>query len=149
VGSALISEAHIRHFSRKRFQFLERSPFEIEQILFGQQQGQGPQTSNPPYQTPPTFPEGQAEPGAQIPPDTQAPPPEQMSSRQVEGQIVKGFRAEPALRGTNIDAEVNDTSVVLKGSVDTMTQHDLAHRIAQSHAGNRKVVDRITVRQQA
>jgi hypothetical protein len=118
-------------------------------ILFAQQQGQGPQTSNPPYQTPPTFPEGQAKPGAQIPPDTQAPPPEQMSSRQVEGQTVNSLRAEPALRGTNIDAEVNDTSVVLKGSVDTMTQHDLALRIAKSHAGNRKVVDRIKVRQQA
>jgi hypothetical protein len=118
-------------------------------ILFAQQQGQGPSTNNPPYQTPPTFPEGQAKPGAQIPPDTQAPPPEQMSSRQVEGQIMKSFRAEPALGGSNIDAEVDDTSVVLKGSVDTMAQHDLAIRIAQSHAGNRKVVDRIEVRQQA
>jgi hypothetical protein len=118
-------------------------------ILFAQQQGQGPSTSNPPYQTPPTFPEGQAKPGAQIPPDTQAPPPEQLSNRQVEGQIVDGFRAEPELRGTNVDAEVADTSVMLKGSVDTMTQHDLALRIAHSHAGNRKVVDRIKVREQA
>jgi osmotically-inducible protein OsmY len=116
--------------------------------LFAQQPGQAPSTSNPPYQTPPTFPQGQAKPGAQIPPDTQAPPPEQMSNQHVEGQIVDGFRAEPALGGTNIDAEVDDNSVVLKGSVDTMTQHDLALRIAQSRAGNRKVVDRIKVRQQ-
>jgi osmotically-inducible protein OsmY len=116
-------------------------------ILFAQQPGQGPSTINPPYQTPPTFPEGQSKPGAQIPPDTQAPPPEQMSNHQVEGQIVDSFRAEPALGGTNIDAEVDNTSVVVKGSVDTMTQHDLARRIAQSHAGNRKVVDRIKLRQ--
>src|SRR4051794_17187775 len=90
-----------------------------------QQPGQGPSTSNPPYQTPPTFPEGQAKPGAQIPPDTQAPPTEPSSNRQVEGQIVDGFRAEPALSGTNIDAEVADTSIVIKGSVETITQHDV------------------------
>ena len=48
-------------------------------------------------------------------PDTQALPPEQMSSRQVEGQIVDSFRAEPALGGTNIDAEVATPRSCSKG----------------------------------
>jgi hypothetical protein len=114
----------------------------LETIVLAQQQGQ------PPYQTPPTFPEGRQTPGAQMPPDTEAPPPETMSSEKVEGQILDQLRAEPSLSATNIDARVDDNSVVLTGSVDTMIQHDLAVRIAQSNAGDRKVVDRIKVKQQ-
>jgi hypothetical protein len=111
-------------------------------IVFAQQ-GQPPPTTSPPYQTPPTFPEGRQTPREQMPPDTQAPPPQTMSRERVEGQILKQLREEPSLSGTNIDARADDNSVVLTGSVDTMTQHDVAVRIAQSNAGNRKVVDRI------
>lgn len=100
----------------------------------------------PPYQTPHTFPEGrQSRRG--LPPDTQAPAPQTMSSKQVEGQIVKQLRDEPGLSGTNIDATVDDNSVVLTGTVDSITQRDLAIRIAQSNAGDRNVVDRIKVQQ--
>jgi osmotically-inducible protein OsmY len=112
-----------------------------------QQQGQPPTTTNPPYQTPPTFPEGQQTPSQQMPPDTQAPPPEAMSSQKVEGLIVDKLRAEPRLSSTNVDAKVDDNSVVLTGSVDTVEQHDLAVRIAQANAGDRYVVDRINVTQ--
>ena len=95
----------------------------------------------PPYQTPHTFPEGrQSRRG--LPLDTQAPAPQTMSSKQVEGQIVKQLRDEPGLSGTNID-----NSVVLTGTVDSITQRDLAIRIAQSNAGDRNVVDRIKVQQ--
>ena len=117
-------------------------------IVFAQQQGQPPQTTNPPYQTPPTFPEGRQAPGQQMPPDTQAPPPQTMSSQKVEGQILDQLKAEPTLSGTNIDARVDNDSVVLTGSVDTLAQHDLAVQIAQSNAGNRRIVDKIKVKQQ-
>jgi hypothetical protein len=117
-------------------------------IVLAQQQGQSPPTANPPYQTPPTFPEGRQTPREQMPPDTQAPPHKTMSSEQVEGQILSQLQAEPSLSGTNVYARVDDNSVVLTGSVDTMTQLDLAVRIAQSSAGDRKVVDRIKVKQQ-
>ena len=117
-------------------------------IVVAQQQGQPPPTTNPPYQTPPTFPEGRQTPGQQMPPDTQAPPAQTMSSQKVEGQILQQFRAESTLSGTNIDARVNDNSVVLSGNVDTLAQHDLAIQIAQSNAGNRRIVDRIKVKQQ-
>jgi osmotically-inducible protein OsmY len=83
-----------------------------------------------------------------MPPDTQALPPQAMSSEQVEGQILNQLKAEPTLSSTNVDARVDDGSVVLTGSVDTMTQHDLAIRIAQSNAGDRRVVDKIKVKQQ-
>lgn len=117
-------------------------------IVLAQQQGQPPPTTTPPYQTPPTFPEGRQNPRGQMPPDTQAPPAQTMSSQRVEGQILQQFRAEPTLSGTNIDARVDDNSVVLSGNVDTLAQHDLAIQIAQSNAGNRRIVDKINVKQQ-
>ena len=117
-------------------------------IVLAQQQGQPPPTTNPPYQTPPTFPEGRQAPGQQMPPDTQAPPAQTMSSQRVEGQILDQLKAEPTLSGTNIDARVDNDSVVLTGSVDTLAQHDLAVQIAQSNAGSRRIVDKIKVKQQ-
>jgi hypothetical protein len=117
-------------------------------IVLAQQQGQPPPTTNPPYQTPPTFPEGHQAPGQQMPPDTQAPPAQTMSSQRVEGQILDQLKAEPTLSGTNIDARVDHDSVVLTGSVDTLAQHDLAVQVAQSNAGNRRIVDHIKVKKQ-
>jgi BON domain-containing protein len=117
-------------------------------VVLAQQQGQPPQTTTPPYQTPPTFPEGRQRPLEQMPPDTKAPPPQAMSSERVERQILEQFKAEPTLSVTNIDARVDDDSVVLTGTVDTMTQHDIAVRIAQAKAGDRRIVDKITIRQQ-
>jgi len=61
-----------------------------------------------------------------------------MSTQRVEGQILDQLRAEPSLSSTNIDARVDDNSVVLTGNVDTLAQHDLALQIAQSNAGNRQ-----------
>jgi BON domain-containing protein len=115
---------------------------------FAQQQGQPPPTTSPPYQTPPTFPEGRQTPRAQMPPDTEAPPPQTMSTQQVEQQITQRFSSEPELSKSNIDAKVDDNSVVLTGSVDTEVQHDLALRIARSYAGDRRIVDKVKVKQQ-
>jgi osmotically-inducible protein OsmY len=112
-------------------------------VVLAQQQGQPPPTT-----TPPTFPEGRQTPREQMPPDTQAPPAQTMSSQQVEGQILQQFREEPTLSGTNIDAKVNDSSVVLSGNADSLAQHDLAIQIAQSNAGGRRIVDRIKVKRQ-
>lgn len=109
---------------------------------FAQQQEQPPPTTSPPYQTPPTFPEGR------MPPDTEAPPPQTMSTEQVEQQITERLSSEPELSKSNIDAKVDDNSVVLTGSVDSEGQHHLAVHIAQSYAGDRRIVDKIKVKQQ-
>jgi osmotically-inducible protein OsmY len=108
-----------------------------------QQQGQIPPTT-----TPPTFPEGRHTQREPLPPDTMAPPAETKSSDQVEAQILDQLKAEPTLAGSNIDAHVDDNAVVLTGNVVTMEQHALALHIAQSRAGERKVVDKIKVKQQ-
>jgi osmotically-inducible protein OsmY len=83
-----------------------------------------------------------------MPPDTPAPPAQTMPSQRVEGQILDQLKAEPTLSGTNIDARVDNDSVVLTGSVDTLAQRDLAVQVAQSNAGNRRIVDHIKVKQQ-
>lgn len=105
-------------------------------------------TNQPPYTTPPTFPEDQA-PRQEMPPDTQAPPPRALSTAQVEQQIQDKLNNEPALANTNVGVETDDKSVTLTGTVNTNAQHDLALRIAQSYAGDRAIVDKIKVKQQA
>lgn len=107
------------------------------------QQGQPP-----PSRTPPSFPEERQFPNQQMPPDTQAPSPETISTEQVEQQITHHLVSEPALANTNIDAKVDDNSVVLTGTVDTDRQHHLAVQIAQTYGGGRQVVDKIKLRQQ-
>jgi BON domain len=102
----------------------------------------------PPYTTPPTFPDDQAS-RQEMPPDTKAPPPQGLSTAQVEQQIQDKFNSEPVLANTNVGVKTDDKSVTLTGTVDTDAQHDLALRIAQSYAGDRKIVDKITVRGQA
>ena len=109
---------------------------------FAQQQ---PPTNSPPYITPPTFPQGRAQ--QQMPPDTKAPPPQGLSASEVEQQIQAKISNEPALANTKVGVKANDKSVTLTGTVDTEKQHDLALRIAQSFAGDRKIVDKIKVQE--
>jgi hypothetical protein len=111
---------------------------------FAQQQ---PPTNSPPYTTAPTFPDGR--PQQQMPPDTKAPPQQDLSDSEVEQQIQKKLSREPALASTEIGVKIDATSVTLTGSVDTERQRDLALRIAQSYAGQRKVVDKIKIQGQA
>ena len=112
-------------------------------FAFGQVGQSHPQT------TPPTFPENHpSTPSQQMPPDTQAPPPESMSAEQVQARIQQQFASEPSLATTNLSAEVDESSVVLTGAVDTERQHQLALQIAKSYAGERDVVDKIKLKTQ-
>ncbi len=104
-----------------------------------------PPYSPPPYSTPPTFPEGQS-PSQPIPPDTKAPPPEALPSADVQGQIQKKLTTEPLLANTSVAANVDDNAVVLSGAVENEQQHDLALRIAESYAGDRRIVDKIQIK---
>jgi len=66
-------------------------------------------------------------------------------SSSLQKQIDAALKKEPTLANQNINAVVTDTSVELTGSVSTGKEKQTAKRIAQSFAGNRRVVDRITV----
>jgi len=103
-----------------------------------------PQSSPPPYSTPPTFPQAPDSAG-QMPPDTEAPPSEQLSAAEIQDQIQEKLDSEPALRNNDLKATVDDTSVVLVGTVENERQHNLAIRIAKSYAGERRIIDTIEV----
>jgi hypothetical protein len=107
---------------------------------FSQQQAQPPPTS-PPYATRPTLPEV-----PQMPP-INAPPPQALSTIEVEQQVQEHFTTEPSLANTNLGVEADESSVTLTGTVDSDLQHDLALRIVQSYAGDRKLVDKVQVPQ--
>jgi len=111
-------------------------------------QQQAPPYHQPPYSTPPTFPQGQKSPES-MPPDTKAPPPEMVPSAEVQDQIQKKLASEPLLANADVDARVDDNSVVLIGTVNNNEQHALALRIAKSYAGDRHIIDNIEIRQRS
>ena len=66
-------------------------------------------------------------------------------SASLKGQLDQAYQSEPSLSGSNIQVEVSDTSIQLTGSVPTGKEKTTAKRIAQSYAGNRKVVEKLAV----
>jgi Flp pilus assembly secretin CpaC len=113
----------------------------LASLCCAQQQSQPP---DGPQGTPPTFPR-EDRPQNQMPPDQQAQP---LSTEQVQDQIQQGLNSEPSLSHTKISVKTNDDSVVLSGTVENEDQHESALRIAQSYAGDRKIVDKIQVQTQ-
>jgi hypothetical protein len=67
------------------------------------------------------------------------------SSDQVRSDIQTAFRNEPTLTSSNISVNVTDDTVELNGSAPSSKDRDEAKRIAQSFAGNRRVVDNLQV----
>jgi hypothetical protein len=116
-------------------------------VALGQQQAPPPHNS-PPYATPPTFPQEQ-KPTEPMPPDTKAPPPTSIPAADVQNQIEKKLATEPLLANADVHATVDDNSVVLTGTVENEQQHDLALRIAESYAGDRKIIDKVQLQQKS
>ena len=79
-----------------------------------------------------------------MPPDQDTQP---LSTAQVQEQIQQGLNSEPALSNSKVTVKTNEDSVVLRGTVESERQHESALHIAQSYAGDRKVVDKIKVQQ--
>jgi osmotically-inducible protein OsmY len=67
------------------------------------------------------------------------------SSDQVRSDIQTAFRNEPTLTSSNISVNVTDDTVELNGSAPSAKDRDEAKRIAQSFAGNRRIVDNLQV----
>jgi osmotically-inducible protein OsmY len=69
-----------------------------------------------------------------------------MSSAQIQQQIQDKLDSEPELAKSNVKANVNDSSVILTGFVDSEREHQLALGIAEPYAGAREILDRIQVK---
>lgn len=66
-------------------------------------------------------------------------------STTLQSTIQEKLKNEPMLSSSSVNVNVTDSTIELSGSVATGKEKTTAERIAQSYAGNRKVVDRITV----
>lgn len=65
----------------------------------------------------------------------------------LQGQIQTAFKNDPDLRNSSIIANVTDDSIELTGTVNSGKDRQTAKSIAESYAGNRKVIDHIKVKQ--
>src|SRR3954470_13902127 len=66
-------------------------------------------------------------------------------SASLQSTIQDKLKSEPVLSSSSVNVNVTDATIELSGTVATGKEKQTAERIAQSYAGNRKVVDRITV----
>jgi len=66
-------------------------------------------------------------------------------SASLQSTIQDKLKSEPMLSSSSVDVNVTDATIELSGSVATGKEKQTAERIAQSYAGNRKLVNRITV----
>ena len=104
---------------------------------------QYPQSPNgPPQTTPPTFP---GNPKEQMPPEQNGRP---LSTNEVQHQIKQALASQDELADTHIKVKTSESTVTLSGTVDTEKQHETALRVAQSYAGDRKIVDNIYLQSQ-
>jgi hypothetical protein len=101
---------------------------------------QYPQSPNgPPQTTPPTFP---GHPGERMPPEQNGRP---LSTDEVQQQIKQRLASQEELANTDVKVKASEDLVTLSGAVDTEQQHRIALRVAESYAGDRKIVDTISV----
>jgi len=104
------------------------------------------QPANPPPYTQPTFPDHH--------PQAQQPPvlPEQqsqMTSSDIQQQIQETISEDPTLNDAMIHAKVDDQSITLTGTAQSETQHRRVLQTVQPYTGQRKVVDKIVVKEKA
>jgi osmotically-inducible protein OsmY len=71
--------------------------------------------------------------------------PARAEASELSGQIQNALANEPTLARDSFQVSVNDTQIVVTGTAATGKEKQTAHRIVESFAGNRRVVDRITV----
>lgn len=79
-------------------------------------------------------------------PDTKAPKKHESSSKDVSEKLQKALdNKNPAYKGSDIKAAVDDQSVTLTGSVTGSTQHEMALQLARAYAEGRNIVDRLVI----
>jgi osmotically-inducible protein OsmY len=69
-----------------------------------------------------------------------------MSTKDVADKLQKGLDSKnAAYNGSNIKAVVDDQSVILNGTVNSQSQHEMALQLAGAYGGDRKIVDHLVV----
>ncbi|HET9837908.1 MAG TPA: BON domain-containing protein [Candidatus Angelobacter sp.] len=71
---------------------------------------------------------------------------DQKATRDVAEKLEKAFDPRnAAYAGSAIKSVVDDQTVTLNGTVKDEGQHEMALQLARAYAGNRKIVDRLTI----
>jgi hypothetical protein len=95
---------------------------------------------------PPSTPASSEQPSAPVPaPETQPPRPDDQEGVALENRIQTTLGKEPTLSHDSVRVAVSGDAIELTGSVATSRERLTAIRIAQSYAGSKRVVSRITV----
>jgi osmotically-inducible protein OsmY len=69
-----------------------------------------------------------------------------MSSKDVTEKLHKALDSKnPAYAGSHIEAVADDQTVTLSGTVASSMQREMAMQLARAYAGNRKIVDKLTI----
>jgi len=103
--------------------------------------------NRPPYATPPTFPENKSqthEPPLAVPPNqTQA------ASSDVQDLLHQSLTKDPNFKDAQVQTRVDDLTITLKGTVQDELQHQKVLQLAQTYAGQRKIVDNLVVKEKS
>jgi|GEM_PF-1547561 len=71
----------------------------------------------------------------------------QMSTKDVKEKLQKAVDSKnPAYAGSDIKVDADDQTVTLNGSVQSSMQREMAMQLARAYAGNRKVVNQLSIR---
>lgn len=71
----------------------------------------------------------------------------QMSTKDVKEKLQKAVDSKnPAYSGSDIQVDVDDQTITLNGAVQSSMQREMAMQLARAYAGNRKVVNQLSIR---
>ncbi|HET6841298.1 MAG TPA: BON domain-containing protein [Candidatus Angelobacter sp.] len=78
-------------------------------------------------------------------PETELPATPAMNNADLQMQIQTALQKEPTLASDNVNVAIADDTITLTGNVASSKEKQTATRIAQSYAGNKKVVSHLTI----
>jgi osmotically-inducible protein OsmY len=100
---------------------------------------QQPQDQNPPAK-PPSSSADNNSPPAQDPSQNQD---KASANQRIQSSINDLLSSDPVLNGVDVEASVNDESIILTGTVDSYAQHQRVLQLVSSYGQWRKIVDKV------
>ena len=100
---------------------------------------QPPQNQNPPANPHSSSPDNNPQP-VQDPSQNQD---KASANQRIQSSIQDLLSSDPVLSGVDVEASVNDESIILTGTVDSYAQHQRVLQLVSSYGQWRKIVDKV------
>jgi osmotically-inducible protein OsmY len=100
---------------------------------------QQPQDQNPPANPPSSSADNNPQP-AQDPSRNQD---KASANERIQSSINDLLSSDPVLNGVDVEASVNDESIILTGTVDSYAQHQRVLQLVSTYGQWRKIVDKV------